>query len=155
MKTGRAFMAGALGGLVMTVLTAIARAMGMQVNLEMLLGTMFGLSPGSAAWVLGLVMHLMISGLIALLYAFGFERVTHRAGAGIGAAFSFIHMVIAGVFMGVIPMMHPLVPEQLPAPGAFMVNMGAMGVGAFVMLHLIYGAIVGGIYGRTAERVPR
>ena len=43
---------------------------------------------------------------------------------------------------------------MMPAPGAFMANLGMMGVGAFFMLHLIYGAIVGAMYGPVVHQ-PR
>ncbi len=137
-------MAGIAGGAVMSVLLAMARAMGMPARLEMMMGTMF-MEPGTAAYIVGLVMHLMISGLIALIYAWGFENVTHRAGAGMGMAFSIIHIIIGGIFMAMMPMMHPRIPP-MDAPGAFMSNLGAVGVIAFIVLHLIYGAIVGAIY---------
>lgn len=106
MKTGKAFLAGVIGGAVMSLGLAMARFMGMPAKLEMMMGTMF-LEPGTAAWVLGFIMHLMISGLIALIYAWGFERVTHKAGWMVGVGFSIIHIVIGGVFMAMLPMMHP------------------------------------------------
>lgn len=145
MKAGKAFLAGVVGGAVMSVFLAMARAIGMPARLEMMMGTMF-MPEGTAAFVVGLIMHLMISGLIALIYAWGFEHVTHRAGWTMGVAFSIIHIIIGGVFMGMMPMMHPRMPPMNP-PGAFMANLGAMGVVAFVMLHMIYGAIVGAMYG--------
>lgn len=155
MRTGKAFMAGVAGGGIMSILMAAARAMGMQVNLEMMLGTMFGLTPGPGVWLLGLAMHLMISGLIALAYAWGFEHVAHRAGVATGALFSLAHIAIGGVFMGLMPMMHPLVSERMPAPGPFLINHGMMGVAAFVMLHVIYGAVVGGLYGHVHARADQ
>ena len=147
MKPGKAFVAGVVGGAVMSVLLAVARLLGMPVNLEVMLGTITGMSPGSGAWVLGLIMHLVISGLIALAYAFGFEHVSHRSGALPGVVFSLLHIVIGGLFMGMIPAIHPLVPERMAAPGAFMSNVGDTGVIAFVVLHAIYGAVVGVMYG--------
>ena len=146
MNLSRAFMGGVLGGVTMSIGLAMGRAMGMPANLELMLGTMV-LEPGMAAFVVGLVMHLMISGLIALIYAWGFEHVTHAAGAGIGAGFGAIHAIIGGMFMGLMPMMHSLIPESMPAPGVFMSNMGAMGVMAEIVLHVIYGAVVGAVYG--------
>ncbi len=96
----------------------------------------------------GFVMHLMISGLIALVYAWGFEHVTHRATAGIGVGFSLIHSVIAGLFMGMVPAMHPLIQSgQMPAPGYFMANKGGMYIIALFVMHAVYGAIVGAMYG--------
>lgn len=147
MKAGKAFAAGVVGGAVMSVLMAIARLLGMPVDLETLLGTMTGMDPGAMAWVLGLVMHLVISGAIALLYGLGFEYVSHRSGALPGVVFSLIHIVVGGLFMGAIPAIHPEVPETLAPPGAFMSNLGDMGVVAFVVLHAIYGAVVGVMYG--------
>lgn len=132
----------------MSALMFLAReVMGMNVRLELMLGTMFR-SPGQIAWIVGLLMHLMISGLIALAYAWAFENVMHKAGAATGALVSLAHIVIAGVFMGaILPVMHPLVPEQMGGPGYFMANLGAMGIMAFVLLHLMFGAIVGAMYG--------
>jgi hypothetical protein len=45
-----------------------------------------------------------------------------------------------------MPMMHPLIPEMMPAPGTFMSNMGMMGVMAEIVLHVAYGAVVGAMY---------
>ncbi len=146
MNYGRAFLAGVVGGAVMSVLMALGRMMGMQINLEMMLGSMVTASMSTGVWILGLVMHLIISGLIALAYAAGFEYVTHRADWMIGVAFAIIHILIAGVVVGMAASMHPLIPQQIPAPGMFMANMGTMGVIAFIMLHLIYGGIVGAMY---------
>ena len=157
MNVGRAFVAGVVGGIVMSIGLAMGRAMGMPANLEMMLGTMM-LQPGTGAFLVGMMMHLIISGLIALIYAWGFEHLTHRSSAAIGAGFGVIHGVIGGMAMGMMPMMHPLIPEQMPAPGAFMSNMGMMGVMAEMVLHIIYGAVVGAMYrpagvtvGRTAH----
>ncbi|MDP9314853.1 MAG: hypothetical protein M3R24_28940 [Chloroflexota bacterium] len=45
-----------------------------------------------------------------------------------------------------VPTIHPLVPEQMLDPGIFMSYKGLMGVLAFLMLHALYGAIVGVMY---------
>lgn len=146
MNYGRAFLAGMVGGAVMSLIMAIGRAMGMQVNLEMMEGTMLGLQPGETTWIIGFVMHLVISGLLGLLYAVGFEYMAGHSGWKIGIAFSIIHIIVAGILMGMVPMVHPMVPERLPAPGFFMSKMGLGAMIAFVMLHVIFGAIVGALY---------
>ncbi len=143
MKTGRAFGAGVVGAIVMSIIMAMARAMGMQAQLEMLLGTMI-MPPGQGAFWLGMMMHLMMGGIFGLVYAWGFTAI-HRTGWTTGLAFGAVHSIAAGVFMGIIPMMHPRIPP-MQAPGFFMANLGMMGVVAEVMLHLIYGAVVGAIY---------
>ncbi len=155
MKWGRAFWAGVLGGAVMTIVLAIARTMGMQVNMSMMLGTMIGVMPSVGAWVLGFVIHLVISGLIAWLYGWGFEQIAHRANAGIGALFSLVHTVLAGLFLGIMPAIHPLMPDVIGAPGVFLSNLGTAGIVAFVLLHVIYGVIVGGAYGVVLHRPAR
>ncbi|MBD3314242.1 MAG: hypothetical protein GF344_00515 [Chitinivibrionales bacterium] len=152
MKWARAFGSGLLGGAVMTAITAIARGMGMPVNLAMMLGTIFGLAPSGAAWFLGFIVHLVVSGLLGILYGIGFEYVTHRANAGIGAAFSVAHILIAGLFLGAMPAIHPLIPGMLNSPGIFLSNLGFAGVAVFVILHLIYGLIVGSAYGAVRHK---
>lgn len=162
MKSGKAFLAGVIGGLVMTILFAVGRAMGLKANAEMMLGTMFGAEPGSGTWILGLFIHLMLSGLIALAYAVGFEYVAHRSGWLTGVGFSLIHIVIAGIVMATIPAIHPMIPEKMPPPGAFMAAMGPVYAFAFVLEHLVYGGVVGALYGpvlhpresAAARRVP-
>lgn len=116
-----------------------------------MLGTMVA-DPGTTAWIIGFVMHLMISGLIALIYAWGFEHVTHRAGWAVGAGFSLIHSVIAGMAMGMIPLIHPRMPNPVMPPGFFMANLGTIGPVIVFMFHAVYGAIVGAIYGPAGQR---
>jgi hypothetical protein len=145
MNYGRAFGAGVLGAVVMSAMFAMARAMGIPANLELMLGTMFGMPPSGAAGAIGLVMHLMIGGILALAYGAVFDYLG-RSSWGLGLAFGAVHAIIAGFFMGMMPMMHPLVPEVMPAPGFFMSNLGAMGVMGETVGHLVYGAIIGGLY---------
>lgn len=158
MKTGKAFAAGMVGSIVMVLLMWMARTfMGMHINLSMMLGTMF-LPMGMGAWIMGFIMHLIIGGIIGIIYAWGFERVTHKAGWTVGLGFSVIHAIIAGIFMGMIPVIHPRIPP-MPAPGFFLLNMGMMGIIGLFVMHMIYGAIVGAMYGPvlhgTDGRVPR
>jgi hypothetical protein len=152
MHTGRAFLTGVLAGAVVILLTSILRALGLPVNLALMLGTMLGLAPSVGTWFAGLVIHLVVSGLIAMLYAAGFEYWTHRAGGSVGLGFSLIHMLIAGLLFGAIPAIHPMIPEFMRAPGPFMSNLGASGVLLFIAVHLFYGWIVGAYYGPVRNR---
>jgi hypothetical protein len=45
-----------------------------------------------------------------------------------------------------------MIPERMPAPGAFMVNLGVIGIIAEFALHAVYGAIVGGLYGPVVRQ---
>ncbi|MEO8881217.1 MAG: DUF6789 family protein [Gemmatimonadaceae bacterium] len=145
---GKAFVAGVVGGAAMSAMMWMGRTfMGMDVDLSMMLGTMFVRPRGAVAWIVGFMMHLTIAGLIALLYAWGFEHVTHRAGWLVGVGFSIIHSIGTGLFMGMVPAIHPMIPEQMPAPGLFMANKGMMYVVALFVMHAVYGAVVGTMYG--------
>lgn len=158
MRAGRAVLAGVAGGIAMTTLAWVVRQTGMDVNPEIMFGTMIATADGGA-WLAGFAMHIVLSIVIALIYAWGFERVAHRAGIVVGLGFAVIHIIAAGLVMAMLPAIHPMIPEIMPAPGAFMSGMGAMGVGFFLLEHLLYGAIVGGVYGTVqhptfAEPVP-
>ncbi len=146
MKNGKAFGAGVIGAIVMVILMWMARTfIGMQINLSMMLGTMF-LPMGMGAWIMGFIMHLIMGGIIGLIYAWGFEHLTHKSGWAVGVGFGAINAIVTGIFMGMMPAIHPRIPP-MPAPGYFLLNMGMMGlIGLFVM-HMIYGAIVGAMYG--------
>jgi hypothetical protein len=157
MKTGRAFVAGMLGAVVMSAILWIARNwMGIPAHMETMLGTMVVREAALTAWLVGFGIHVLIGGVLALVYAWAFEHITHRAGVLVGVGFGLIHAVIAGLGNTMIPAIHPMIPERMPAPGAFMANLGTIGIVAEFALHVVYGAIVGGLYGPVVrERVPQ
>jgi hypothetical protein len=162
MNYGKAFLAGSLGALVMTGLMIVARALALTtLNLEMALGSFLTEEVSSTTWWLGLMIHVITGGVLAQFYAAGFEFITHRANAWIGAGFSLIHTIIAGGFMAILGSIHPLMKSgQIQAPGPFTINYGMITAVAFVALHVIYGAWVGGMYTMgsrvsQASKLPR
>jgi hypothetical protein len=144
MRVGRAFVGGISGGAVMTLFMALGRASGVPFALEMLLGTLCGGQPTRAAWACGFVAHLVISGLIGILYAAAFEHIAHRASWRLGVVLSIAHSVIAWVGVALISEVKPLGPDIVrlftPGESAFL---------AFAVVHAVFGAIVGAIYGPT------
>jgi hypothetical protein len=146
MNVRRLLIGGITGGVAMTLLGVLVRATGVDMNAEMMLGTMFA-TPDHGAWIIGFAMHMMFSVFFAVIYAWAFEHITHRAGLVVGLGFAVVHIVIAGLAMALLPAVHPMMPEKMMAPGAFMAGMGAIGVGLFILEHLIYGGIVGATYG--------
>lgn len=148
----RAFYSGVMGGLITSVLMVIGRGMGVtQLNVELLLGSMFTHDLSILAGVIGVVLYLLIAGLIACLYAVGFVYVTQRANWAIGLLFSLVHLGMTGLAMDALGDLHPLlIRPPLPllagdllAPGLFATNFGAMTVAGFVALHFVYGGVVG------------
>jgi hypothetical protein len=153
MRIGLAFWAGVIGGAVMILIMIIARATGLtEMNMVMALGSMITQETTAETWALGFVMHLVISGLIALIYAAVFEAI-RRSNWFLGLIGGAIHAVIAGFVLLWMPAVHPLMPDTIAAPGALAINYGTGTTVAFVILHLIYGMIVGGIY--LPVHVPR
>jgi hypothetical protein len=157
MKAGKAFFAGVIGAVVMSAILWVARnVMGIPAHMEMMLGTMVVRNAALPAWLLGFGIHVLTGGVLALIYAWAFEHITHRSGWLVGAVFGLAHAVIAGLGMGIVPAIHPMIPERMPAPGAFMANLGAIGIVAEFALHAVYGAIVGAMYGPViSERAPQ
>jgi hypothetical protein len=156
-RAGWAFASGALGAVVLAVLLVAAQALGItDLNLLLLTGTLVGVPPGSASWVVGFVVHLLAGGVIGLLYAAIFEAWRHadwRRGAAVGVP----HAFLGGVLLGFLPLVHPALTEypELRAPGFLGVNFGWQTVVTFIVLHVAYGAVVGGIYGtRRPARSP-
>src|ERR687898_685506 len=63
MNYRKALVAGVIGAAVMSIIMAMARALGMPVNLELMLGTMMGGLPSAAKWIMGLIIHLIAGGI--------------------------------------------------------------------------------------------
>ena len=174
MNVGAAILGGIVGGGAMIAILYPMMWMmpeQMKMNLLKLLGTML-VPVGAAALVAGLMMHAMMSagfGLIhgALLEGVGADSV--GAGLALGILFGLAHAVITGSMLGVMPLMHPrmrpaqpkLIPamagmapgpdeELLDPPGFFGLNYPMPTVMGFFMLHIVFGLIVGAIYGAAA-----
>jgi hypothetical protein len=150
MRPGRAILFGILGALAITVISAVARGLGTPISIELLLGTLVGLAPGGAAFGVGLLIHLAIGALVGMGYAFLFERVWDHGGAATGMLLAVVHASLIGILVGMTPQFHPMVPSRIPDPGPYFANLGAIGVIAFYVAHLAFGAIVGAGYGHVA-----
>ena len=145
MRAGSAFLIGVVAGAVMIGLAAIARGLGItNLDFAMLWGSLFTHGASAGTWVLGFIIHLIVSGLIALIYAAVFEAI--RASTwGLGLIGGAIHAVIGGLIVAAFP---AIVTNagNIPAPGAFTANYGALSAATFIVVHLVYGIIVGGSY---------
>jgi hypothetical protein len=146
MRVGLAFVAGMIGWAVMVGLTILLRAVGAtELNLNMIIGSLFTGQVSAGTWILGFVAGLIISGLIALIYAWAFEGM-RKSNWRLGVIGGAIHAVIGGIVFGVLPSFHPAMPNLITPTGFFAANYGAVTAVGFVVLHLVYGAIVGGMY---------
>jgi hypothetical protein len=133
-----------------SAVSAVLRAVGIPIRLELILGTAFGGAPSQATFLLGIAMHLAIGGAFGLLYGWLMETVWDHGGAFTGMILGFLHASLVGMGVGLTPQWHPLVPERLADPGPFFANVGVAGVLCFYAIHIMYGAIVGHGYGHVA-----
>lgn len=150
MRAKRAVICGLIGALAISAASAILRLIGIPIHIELILGTLSGLQPGPAAFLLGFAMHLAIGGAFGLLYGWLFETVWLHGGAFTGMILGTLHAALIGMGVGLTPQFHPYVPEMIPDPGPFFANIGPIGVIAFFGVHILYGAIVGAGYGHVA-----
>jgi hypothetical protein len=146
MRVGLAFAAGMIGWAVMVGLTILLRAIGAtELNLSMIVGSLFTGQVSSGTWALGFVAGLIISGLIALVYAAVFEGL-QRSNWRLGLLGGAVHAAIGGVFFAAMSSFHPAMPDMITPPGPYAANYGTLTAVGFVALHLLFGAIVGGMY---------
>lgn len=173
MNVGVAILGGLIGGTAMVGVLYSAIWMlprQMKMNFLLIVGTML-VPVGASAYAVGLMLHLMMSTAFGLIHGGLIEAIgvtSAGEGAVYGALFGLGHAVIAGVALGMMPLLHPrmrpeqpkLVPafgagaepeeELLDPPGFFGMNYPAMTVRGFFMLHVMFGAIVGLLYGAWA-----
>lgn len=131
MNTGRAFIVGIIGTVVMSLVMLGMRAAGLPLHIETRLGGLVGM----ASWVPGLIVYLLIGGVVALGYAVVFEWGLHQAGVGPGLLLGACNTIFAGFFWAMIG-----------GPGQFWDRFGPAGIGTLILVHFAYGAVVGGLY---------
>ena len=142
--------AGLIGGAVMSVLLYMGIAMmpkQMKMNLFLMLGTMV-VREKTMTYLAGAMMHGVMSivfGLVhvALYTAFGLESAL----VAWGILFGFVHWLISGMGLGIVPSMHPLMKRgRMNSPGVFALNYPPMTAMGFFMLHMVFGILVGALY---------
>jgi uncharacterized membrane protein YagU involved in acid resistance len=148
MDWGSAILAGMVGMTAMTILMYMGKAMGMPMDMPRMLGSMVVDPEGGTAVVIGLIIHFMMGVVFAIVYALLFDAFGIDPSWLWGALFGAAHGVAAGMAMGMMPAMRPRMGagKALSAPGFFGRNLGAMVPVGFIALHVIFGAVVGGIY---------
>lgn len=142
-----AIVAGLAGTVVMSMLMAMAPAMGMpKMDIVGMLGSMFS-KDGNPT--LGWMMHLMMGIVFGIVYALLWSQGVGSATLVGGLIFGVVHWLIVGLMMGGVPMMHAGVKAgTMQAPGVYMMKNG--GMMAFVgglMGHLLFGVVVALVYG--------
>ena len=147
---GSAVAAGIIAGAIMAAVLYMGIAMmprQMKMNLFQLLGTMM-LKKGPMAYVMGAMVHAGMSTAFALVHAALFDAFDLTSSlAAWGLLFGLVHWAIVGMGLGMMPLMHRGIRQGVvDAPGAYAKNYPAMTIMGFLMLHLLYGVLVGAFY---------
>ena len=131
MNAGRAFLAGVIGAVVMSLIMTGLRWLGVPLQIELRLAAMLG----AGSLVLGLILHLLIGGLVGLVYALVFEYAFEQSGVGPGVIVGAINAMLAGFLWA-----------AFDGPGRFWTSFGPVGAIAILLVHMTYGATVGTLY---------
>ncbi|MFA3781496.1 DUF6789 family protein [Melioribacteraceae bacterium 4301-Me] len=137
-KFGKAVIAGLIGTLAMTIVMLMAPLMGMPPMPigKMLAGFM------DIPEVLGWIAHFMIGTVLALIYVYIFASLLKGNGFVRGAVYGLVPWFVAQIMVN--PMMGAgFFAANTPSP--FLMVMGSL-IG-----HLVYGAVLGGVYGNDNE----
>ena len=131
MNAGRAFVAGVVGALVMSLIMVLLRAAGVPLHIELRLAVALG----TRIWAIGFVAHLVIGGLLGVVYALMMEHVIGTSGVGPGVLLGAVNTIFAGFVWALVG-----------GQGPFWSALGPAGIGALFLVHMSYGAVVGGLY---------
>ena len=151
---GAAIVAGIIGGVIMSVALYMGIAMmprQMKMNLFMMLGSMM-LPVGAAAFVMGAMAHAGMSVVMGLIHGAVFAAADiDSAEWAWGLLFGLVHWASVGMALGMLPLMHPRIRSgEVDAPGFYALNFPPMTAMGFLMLHLVFGALVGVLHGAWA-----
>ena len=142
--------AGLIGGAAMAAVLYMGIAImpdQMRMNLFLMLGTMM-LPAGPLAYMAGAMIHAMMSVAFGLIHAGIFAGADiESATAAWGLLFGLVHWGVVGMALGMMPIMHRGIQRgEVPAPGFYAISLGPMTAMGFLMLHLLFGLLVGVIY---------
>jgi magnesium-transporting ATPase (P-type) len=154
MKLERVISAGIIGCVVVLALVWLAGYFaGADADLVALTAaTVFG-RVAAGTWIAGFAIQLVLAFVASAVYAALFEWVTLRSGLLIGLVIGIPHAVVAGLAVGFLPG-DRLLGAGIAPPGAFFEYRGVWCLVAFIAAHLIFGCIVGAMYGATRHAAP-
>ena len=147
-KLGRAILAGIIAWVVFVIALHVFPILGApELDLPAMLGGLFGWNSSAVGWVI-----LFVAGIaFALLYAYWW--VAHLPGPAWqrGLVYGIVPWLVMMVV--VVPLLPALSPSMNPraAPGVFLVNLGAIALFEGLIVFLIWGAVLGILYGNVAE----
>ena len=150
---GAAILAGLIGGLAFLAVVYMGLGTGMtRMNFLPMLGSMMApKAPKATTYLIGVVIHVMLSAVFGLIHA-GILTAIDVTSVGSAAAWDALIGAVHGVGVLILmPMMlvmaHPLVRTgDLERPGALMTGFGSMTPMGSLVAHVAFGLVTGTIY---------
>ena len=123
----------------------------MRMDLFYILGTMaYPKGEADKVYTLGAMVHAVMAIIIGLIYGalfYAFFDAGDNAMVGWGILIGLVQWVIVGGSLAMVGNVHPLMrTRELQRPGAFAMNYSTMTAGGFLVLHLVFGLIMGGLF---------
>ncbi len=144
-----ALWAGLAGGIAMGVWAMLMHMAGYsRMSMTSYEGCMItGEDSGSSIFMAGMAMHLMLSVLIAFVYAWAFETIWNEASWFYGLLLGIAHWIVGSLALPMMDGMNGCVKRNAMNPMRLFANgYGSGAVVTFLIGHLIYGAVVGWLY---------
>ena len=143
---GAGLLAGAIMGAILYMGIAMMPGQ-MKMNLFYMLGSMM-FRDGPMLYVAGAMAHGVMSIVFALIHVGIYDALDLDSYlVAWGLLFGFVHYLVVGMALGMMPVMHPRIREgSLQAPGAFAMAYPMATAAGFLMLHLLYGVLVAALY---------
>ena len=140
-----AVAAAAMGGILYMGIAVMPRQMTM--NLFYMLGSMMTRNT-VMAYGIGAMVHIAMGVVFALIHTGIYQAADLESNlVAWGLLIGFVHWIVVGMGMGMMGSVHPRMKSgELDAPGVFVKNYPTMTVMGFLMLHLVYGLLVGVFY---------
>lgn len=138
-------VAGSVGTVAISIIMAMAPAMGMpKMDIVGMLSTMFNKPNRTLGWIMHFMMGIVFAFIYALLWSAGIGSPTWLGGLIFGA----VHWLVVGIVMGMVPMMHVGIRNgDVQPPGVWMMNNGGMMAFAGGLAgHLVFGLVVALVY---------
>lgn len=136
---GKGILGGIVATVVLSVLMMVKGAMGVMPQLDIIhmLAMMMGVSTA-----IGWLVHFMIGAIWGLLFALGYRIIPGGNNVLKGIVFGI------GVWVLMMVMVMPMA-----GAGLFGMNMGIMAPMMTLVLHIIFGAVLGLVHGKGQQRV--
>ena len=145
-----AIYSGLIAGAVMLIPIYLGRMImpdQMKMDLLKMLGTMM-MPVSGMTYGIGFMIHAVMSIVFASAHAAFYLWLDIDSSYAIGLLFGLIHFIGTGMFFGMLtPSIHRGIRDgAVEAPGFFALKLGGMTAMGALIVHLIFGLLVGGLY---------